>query len=186
MGRRGALRVEGDKWGKGELKRKEAPQPTYMFHASCEKGSVTSCGHCKNNLHELTLSIFKAGPQRKRKLPPLFHVDLFQKCNTVGSTDVMPLMFHLSKNIKEHWDFPGGPVVKNPLTNTREMGLMPGQGRFHVLWGNQTHAPQLLILCSGACELQPLSPHALEPVLQNKRNHHNKDQPPLTMTRENP
>ena len=64
MGRRGALRVEGggDKWGKGELKRKEAPQPTYMFHASCEKGSVTSCGHCKNNLHELTLSIFKAGP----------------------------------------------------------------------------------------------------------------------------
>ena len=26
------------------------------------------------------------------------------------------------------WDFPGGPVIKNPLFNAGEKGLIPGQG----------------------------------------------------------
>ena len=30
--------------------------------------------------------------------------------------------------------FPGGPGVKNPPANTRDMGLIPGHKRLHVLW----------------------------------------------------
>ena len=33
-------------------------------------------------------------------------------------------------------DFPGGPVVKNLLSFTGDMGSIPGQGRYHMLWGN--------------------------------------------------
>ena len=33
-------------------------------------------------------------------------------------------------------DFPGDPVVKNPPANAGNMGLIPGPGRFHMLWGN--------------------------------------------------
>ena len=32
--------------------------------------------------------------------------------------------------------FPGGPVVKNLPANAGDMGLTPGPGRFHMLWGN--------------------------------------------------
>lgn len=83
---------------KAELKSREAPQPTYLFHARRENGSLTSCSKCENNLHELTLCTFKAGPQRQIKSPPLLHVDLFQRWNTVDITDVMTLTSHLSQN----------------------------------------------------------------------------------------
>ena len=33
-------------------------------------------------------------------------------------------------------DFSGGPVVKNPPANVGDMDLIPGPGRFHMLWGN--------------------------------------------------
>ena len=29
-------------------------------------------------------------------------------------------------------DFPGGPVVKNPSTNARDTGSIPGLGRSHM------------------------------------------------------
>ena len=29
-------------------------------------------------------------------------------------------------------DFPGGPVVKNPLASAGDTGLISGQGRFHM------------------------------------------------------
>ena len=32
--------------------------------------------------------------------------------------------------------FPGGLVVKNSLANAGDTGLIPGLGRFHVLWSN--------------------------------------------------
>ena len=32
--------------------------------------------------------------------------------------------------------FPGGPVDKNMPVNAGDMDLIPGPGRFHVLWGN--------------------------------------------------
>ena len=34
------------------------------------------------------------------------------------------------------WDFPGGPVVKNPPANAGDMGSISGLGRFHLLWVN--------------------------------------------------
>ena len=33
-----------------------------------------------------------------------------------------------TKKIKSEWEFPGGTVVKNPSSNTRDMGWIPGQG----------------------------------------------------------
>ena len=41
------------------------------------------------------------------------------------------------------FDFPGGPVVKNPPTNAGDMGSMPGPGRFHTPQGNYCRGPQL-------------------------------------------
>ena len=32
--------------------------------------------------------------------------------------------------------FPGGSVVKNPLANARDVGLVPGPGRSHMPWSN--------------------------------------------------
>ena len=54
--------------------------------------------------------------------------------------------------------FPGGAVVKNPPTNARDMGSSPGPRRSHMLQSNWAHVPQLLGLCSRACESQLLSP----------------------------
>ena len=35
-----------------------------------------------------------------------------------------------------HTDFPGGPVVRNPLANAGDTGSIPGPGRFDMPWGN--------------------------------------------------
>ena len=32
-----------------------------------------------------------------------------------------------------HWEFPGGPVVKNPPANAGVMGPIHGPGRSHML-----------------------------------------------------
>ena len=34
------------------------------------------------------------------------------------------------------WDFPAGPVGKNPPANAEDMGLIPGPRRFYIPWGN--------------------------------------------------
>ena len=48
--------------------------------------------------------------------------------------------------------FPGGPVVKNPPANARDMGSVPDLGRFHMPQGNQAHELQLLNPCAAATE----------------------------------
>ena len=53
-------------------------------------------------------------------------------------------------------------MVKNPLANARDMGSIPGPGRFHLLQSNQ------------ALKLQPLKPACLEPVFSNKRGNRNE------------
>ena len=40
-------------------------------------------------------------------------------------------------------DFSGGPVVKNLPANVGDVDLIPGPGRFHMLWGNEAHTPYL-------------------------------------------
>ena len=61
---------------------------------------------------------------------------------------------------KSRWDFPGGAVVKNLPASTGDTGSSPGPGRSHVPRSNKARAPQLLSLCSRACEPQLLSAHA--------------------------
>ena len=34
------------------------------------------------------------------------------------------------------WDFSGGTVDKNPPANAGDTSSIPGQGRFHMPWGN--------------------------------------------------
>ena len=55
-------------------------------------------------------------------------------------------------------DFSGGPVDTNLPADAGDSGLIPGLGRFHMLQSNQARVPQLLSLCSRACELQLLKP----------------------------
>ena len=57
-------------------------------------------------------------------------------------------------------DFPGGTVVKNPPVNAGDTGSSPGPGRSHMPRNNESHAPQLLSLCSRAREPEILSPRA--------------------------
>ena len=45
----------------------------------------------------------------------------------------LPLSTRLKSLLK---DFPGGPVVKNPLTNAEDMSSITGLGRSHMLRGN--------------------------------------------------
>ena len=71
-------------------------------------------------------------------------------------------------------DFPGGSVEKNPPADVGDAGSIPGPGRFHVPGSNWIHVLQLLSLCSRAQKVQLWSPHALGPVLHNKRNHPNE------------
>ena len=56
--------------------------------------------------------------------------------------------------------FPGGTVVKNPPANAGDVGSSPGLRRSHMPWSKEARAPQLLSLCSRACEPQLLSPCA--------------------------
>ena len=82
-------------------------------------------------------------------------------------------------------DFPGGPVVKNLPSNAGDVGLIPGRGTkipqavgqlspwatttvpaSHNYWARE---PQLLSPRATTTE-----PTCLEPVLRNKRSHHNE------------
>ena len=52
--------------------------------------------------------------------------------------NVVPKSVGHSKSLLNHClrDFPGGTVVKNPPANSRDMGLIPGLGRSHILQSN--------------------------------------------------
>ena len=51
-------------------------------------------------------------------------------------------------------------VDKNPPDSAGNMGSIPGLERSHTPQSNLAHVPQLLCLCSPACEPQLLSPRA--------------------------
>ena len=60
-------------------------------------------------------------------------------------------------------DFPGSPVIKNPPSNAEDIvQSLVWELRSHKPWRNRARAPQLLSL------------PALEPMLCNERNHHDK------------
>ena len=72
---------------------------------------------------------------------------------------VKALNHSLPRNLKKTWlwDFPGGPVVKNPPANARYVGSIPGPGRSHMLRASQL-----------------LKPPNSEPVLHSKKSHCDK------------
>ena len=41
----------------------------------------------------------------------------------------------------QSWDFPGYPVVKNPLSNGGNSGSIPGLGRSHMSWSDWGQMP---------------------------------------------
>ena len=74
---------------------------------------------------------------------------------------------------KNNEDVPGSRVVKNQPASVKDMSSIPGPGRFHMLWGNQACASQLVSLCSGAGE-----PQLLKPAGHNEKPaHHNESSP---------
>ena len=67
--------------------------------------------------------------------------------------------------------FPGGTMVKNPPANAGDTGSSPGPGRSHMPQSNSARVPQLLSLCSRACEPQLLSPRATTIEARTPRAH---------------
>ena len=82
------------------------------------------------------------------------------------------------------WDFPGGPVVKNPPTNAGDMGLIlvwedpTGCGATKPM--HQTIEPTFQ--SSRATRTEPLH-KGLEPVLHSNRGHHKCLEPVLHSNR---
>ena len=75
----------------------------------------------------------------------------------------------------EKGDFLGGSVDKNPLASVRDMGSIPGGGRFHMPRGSEARVPQLAWgLGTSSRNYQAhmlllLKPAGLEPVLHNEK-----------------
>ena len=65
-------------------------------------------------------------------------------------------------------------MVGSPPANAGDMGSGPGPGGSRMPRSNWARVPRLLSLRSRAREPQLLKPVRLEPVLLNKRNHHNE------------
>ena len=71
--------------------------------------------------------------------------------------------------------FPAGSMVKNLCSSAEDKGSICDRGRSHMSWTNWVPpTPQLLSLCSRVREPQLLKSVCLEPVLCNKRSHHNE------------
>ena len=77
--------------------------------------------------------------------------------------------------------FSSGWMVKYPPANAWDLGLIPDMGRSLLPQSNKACTLQLLSLWSRAQELQILDPsvpttEVLEPVICNKRSHHNENE----------
>ena len=74
----------------------------------------------------LKTEIFQAGAVIKSSKQPLPQ-------GLAHSQQVAPVIQSFNKHF---WDFPGGPVVKNPPANAGDTGLVPDPGRPHMPWSN--------------------------------------------------
>ena len=81
----------------------------------------------------------------------------------------MPCLF------KSRWDFPGGPVAKNPSVNLGDMGLTSGWETkiLHSMGQGSPRPATTEPVCSGARAEQLLSPRTTtrESLLCNGRSH---------------
>ena len=99
-------------------------------------------------------------------------VSIIKRVNTwEGDESVLGMLL----SIYAPGGFPGGPVVKSSPANAGAMGSIPGPGRCDMSQSNQACAPPLVRLCSRARTLQLLKPTRLDPMLHNKRSHHNEN-----------
>ena len=72
---------------------------------------------------------------------------------------------------KEAGSFPGGAVVENLPAEAGDTGSSPGPGGSHMPRSNWAREPQLLGLCSRACEPQLLSLSATTTEARAPRAH---------------
>ena len=87
----------------------------------------------------------------------------------------------MAANVKKALDFPGGAVVKNLPANAGDTGSSPGPGS-PTCHGATRPVRHNYWACAlepashncWACVPQLLKPSHLEPVLHNKRSHHNE------------
>ena len=105
---------------------------------------------------------------RPRLLPPSSSPSI----KVFSNESILRIRWHFRKG---QAGFPGGSVVKKLPANAEDTGSTPGPSRSHVPISDQTHAPQLLNLCSRAGELQLLNPRPLDPMLCSKRSHYNEE-----------
>ena len=128
-----------------------------------EKGTLLHCWWECKLMHPLWKTVWRFPKKLKIELP---------------YDPAIPLLgIYLEKNMVQKdtcRDFPGGTVVKNLPANSGDTGSSPGLGRPHMPWSISARSPQLLSLCSRACMSQLLKPTCLEPMLHNKRSHHNE------------
>ena len=66
------------------------------------------------------------------------------------------------------WDFPGGPVVKNPPCNARDVGLIPSQG---------TKIPHTMELSLRASTAEPAGTPQLESLRCNEGPQQHSEDP---------
>ena len=77
------------------------------------------------------------------------------------------------------WGFPASPVAESLPARARDMGSIPGMGRFRLMQGNRVHVPRLLeptLSCSAAGEVTTM--RSLSTAT--------REEPPLASTRESP
>ena len=113
------------------------------------------------------------------------NVDIEIKSNNMTSG-------HLPREMKNYvypkthtWDFPGGPVVKNPPSNAGNTGSIPGQGT------KIPHAAGQLSPCATTTELVRLNERArvlqtTEPIHSGARAPQLEREKPHATTREKP
>ena len=106
-------------------------------------------------------------------------------CNHHHPITIIPSSPSSLIQINNEWGFPGGLVIKNSPANAGDMGSIPNSGKIpHVVGKLSPWTTATKSTCHSCW-----SPHALEPVLHNKRSHHNeraatKESPPLATTTE--
>ena len=66
-----------------------------------------------------------------------------RKSDPLRHTALMQLEGRAGRSRNQTQGFPGGSVVKNPLVNAGDMGLIPALGRSHMSWSNWAGAPRL-------------------------------------------
>ena len=59
--------------------------------------------------------------------------NVWHACNKILNWENKSKKHWIKRNIK---GFPGDPVVKNLPASAGDMDLIPGPGRFHILWDN--------------------------------------------------